>query len=73
MTKAMRRTPRNGPPALVVTGPQPSSQASTRPGLTYRGIDLCDRCGSPLRPSEAMAGLCRRCVHFLGQVQKELR
>lgn len=35
-------------------------RGSTRPGLTYRGIDFCDRCGAPLTPSEALAGVCQK-------------
>ncbi len=37
-------------------------RGSAHTGLTYRGIDVCDRCGAPLMPGEALAGLCRKCL-----------
>jgi hypothetical protein len=29
--------------------------------LTYRGLDLCDGCGVPLKPREQIGGLCPAC------------
>jgi hypothetical protein len=29
--------------------------------LTFRGLDLCDGCGTRLDPGDRLAGLCRTC------------
>jgi NMD protein affecting ribosome stability and mRNA decay len=31
------------------------------PDLTYRGLNFCDGCGTPLEPDKRLSGLCPRC------------
>ena len=51
---------------------RPRRRASTRPGLTYRGIDVCDRCGAPLQPAEGISGICHRHRNREGKMNTEL-
>jgi len=32
------------------------------PALTFRGLDLCDGCGTRLAPGDRLSGLCAACL-----------
>jgi predicted RNA-binding Zn-ribbon protein involved in translation (DUF1610 family) len=46
------------------------AQAAHEPDLTFRGLDLCDGCGTRLEPREQLAGFCPQCVRALRRASK---
>jgi predicted amidophosphoribosyltransferase len=57
----MRRRKR-GPATIPVTlRPGPVTVSVTHP-LSFRGLDLCDGCGTRLDPKGRLSGLCPACL-----------
>ena len=55
---------------MMLKGKQPVSAPDTLP-LTFRGLDLCDGCGTRLEPSDRLSGLCQACFAEPEQGERE--